>query len=80
MVIVSREWETYRLEKLVKKCDICGKDASGRSPCRVCYKDLCRDHQIEVNSISTIQNGNQKELFSGVYCKECLLKLIQETL
>ncbi len=42
-IVPARE---YEIETRI--CDICGEDATQRSPCDVCKKDLCSRHQIDV--------------------------------
>ena len=75
MAFVRTETEVIpesRREKQIKTCDICGGDATDRTQCRVCKKDLCADHQIDV--LSGLRDGNYaKEFPSGIYCKQCLL-------
>ncbi len=79
------------IEVTIKSCDICGMDATGRSGCARCEKDLCGKHQLLI--ISGIRNGvnsytivsfqedDKKEfrVISGAtWCKECLIKAIGE--
>ena len=64
-------------EKDEKVCDICGADATDRSPCQKCKKDLCSKHQLDVYRVQTAEYQVGKEL-SGLFCKECLIAEINE--
>ncbi len=64
-------------EVIEKVCDICGADATEKTTCRRCKRDLCADHQIEANRLVSGQYIENKEL-TGIYCKECLIAEITE--
>ena len=72
--------------KEIKKCDVCGDDATERFPCRKCRKDLCINHQIlvSVDSItswkveSATVTSKSVNISGGVYCKSCLIGVITE--
>lgn len=60
-----------------KACDICGGDATDRTPCDRCKKDLCRRHQIDVLRVQSAKYKQGDEL-SGIYCKSCLIAEIKK--
>ena len=68
-----------------KACDICGMDATWRTPCMICKKDLCAEHLIDVNGTSdgrylsmVIDSSDRQERFSGIYCRQCLIAEINK--
>lgn len=67
-----------RRERYIKACDICGNDATDRTSCRICGKDLCSKHQIDVTG--SIKRGDYMgtEIMENIYCKQCLLKEIEK--
>ena len=58
-------------------CDICGEDASGKTPCTICKKDLCSKHQIDVQRIMSGTYDLVLDI-SGVFCRECLIAEIKK--
>lgn len=62
----------YEIDTLI--CDICGLEATGRSPCRICKRDLCGTHQLDFHGIGYYP---QEKVPTGIYCSECLVKRIQ---
>ncbi len=63
-------------------CDKCGADATNRTPCDICKKDLCSKHQID--TIYDISSGvyshdPKYDVKRGLYCRECLIQAILET-
>jgi len=73
----ERETQTIEREKIIRICDICGEDATDRASCNICHKDLCSKHQIDV---SGMRRGDYRgtEILGNIYCKECLIKEIQQ--
>ena len=75
---IEKEYVRER-EIKIRTCDICGEDATERTPCTLCKRDLCQDHQIDVREITSAYYWKREDLqIRGVHCKECLLKLINE--
>ena len=60
-----------------RTCDICGEDATTRTSCKACERDLCGRHQID---ILRVQSGEYRagEEWYGIYCKECLIAEINK--
>lgn len=86
MAVIGRTEETTRIvvdpPHDIKICDICSEDATGRTPCRVCKKDLCSTHQLQLRS--DLENADwdrpeREALPGGIYCSPCLIEKIKET-
>ncbi len=61
-----------------RMCDICGENATGRTPCSICRRDLCSEHQLDVQG--RIHTGEYKEtnaIQGHLFCEDCLIKAIQ---
>ena len=67
---------SYEIDVLV--CDIpgCGGDATNRTPCSQCRRDLCYRHQLEAD-ICVGRNHFDKAI-SNIYCKFCLIQEIEK--
>jgi len=76
---IAREWEV-----IIRVCDICGERATHLMSCQICGRDLCEDHLIfsdgreGLRSLRSTSSPEYAEVEAGGYCKECLLKRINE--
>ena len=69
------------IDKEIRECDICGKDATNLVGCHECKKDLCRQHQIDLRGIRNYKEGGfsyNLEILGGIFCKVCLIKKISQ--
>lgn len=71
---------TFEVE--TKVCDICNADASERTPCIVCKKDLCSLHQLYITRDTSdfmARDDDTKMILyvqAGSYCKDCLIEAL----
>ncbi len=91
MSIIGARAEKVCYDRLIeiKVCDICGADATDRTPCRICKRDICANHQRDMMELRqvlypsvVIKTGNydhkdDKTIESGIYCTACLASLLE---
>ena len=60
-------------------CDICGVVVSGKLSCKLCGKDLCRRHTLNISSKAPGWN-NKRDLVFDMFCAEHLTTDLLEAL